>query len=1245
MKSKALQVHSLQSDLCLDLADILILEYAALAPRTEDVRIFMSGLLSYSKDWLPGLKLTEVQQRLHMLVGEGLMDAQRRCDPALVTDVAANAKLSGRANSRALKRSRRPVDDPVEALTCTWVGASFAEKMIERIRFADSFRALAPEFQELAYRRMLPARLDALEPGGAILESMERTFEDLPAYERSTNTICRFAARGAQGLRKQWSELPVGLMVLQGRDEEAIGFLKGLDMSGSSTITRLFFILAMIRQGKSIEWYRLNGTSPGLRQWGIWLEQVRRSVPVPRPSSWQDLRGRLGLLLVGGAALWEEDFDLFGLVQPDLRQARDKAAASGWGYVAELFDQLAEDRPGPLRDFLPRQPGWRRQLDRLLSLGEVSENAAERVIWRLRSEDGEWLAEPFAQKRNKKGWTPGRNLLVSGSVYQFSRQDAEAIGEFRGLNPEAGWRCLVGHPLLFFKEQPVELTLGEPQLRVLRHGGRIRLQLQPQGLANGYDLRLLAPGRLELVLLPSRLADLAEVLGPGGFSVPEDCEEQLVPVLSKVSGLLSIASDVEVDDHTIEERELHRTVYLRLTPGGAGLRMQALVRPFGAGTNAYLANEGPARLVVQEHGRTVQVVRDLPHEREVLAELGLEGAGPWMLPDPLSCLEFLEQLAACERPDVEAEWPEGQPFRLKKPSGSWGLRTESKTDWFEVSGGLELEPGQELKVVSIMEMMRQAQGRFVPLSDGEFLALSEEMAERLRRMSQIAEPSKGSALRFHPLAAGLLLDVPELQADREFQKRIAEIRKFSELQAPLPKAFKGELRAYQSEGYRWLAQRAEWGVGACLADDMGLGKTIQALALLLLRAARGPALVVAPTSVTYNWLQEALRFAPTLKVWDLREHPRSKLLGKVRAGDLVVCSYGLMVNEIERLEQVEWATVLLDEAQAIKNPASQRNLAACRLRASARIATTGTPLENRLDELWALFRFLNPGLLGGQQRFRQRFVLPIENADAQARTTLRRLVHPFLLRRTKNQVLTELPPRTEVTLEVPMSDEERAFYEALRRRAVDQLQGEKTDAMHVLAELTRLRRACCHPSLVDKKTRGPGSKQQTLLSLLAELKQGGHQALVFSQFVEHLSLIRPLLEVAGFTYQYLDGSTPAKSRKQQVELFQAGESDLFLISLKAGGVGLNLTAADYVIHLDPWWNPAVEDQASDRAHRIGQKRPVTVYRLVAQNTVEDKIVALHASKRELAQSLLEGTESPARLDAEAMLALIREDSR
>jgi SNF2 family DNA or RNA helicase len=336
---------------------------------------------------------------------------------------------------------------------------------------------------------------------------------------------------------------------------------------------------------------------------------------------------------------------------------------------------------------------------------------------------------------------------------------------------------------------------------------------------------------------------------------------------------------------------------------------------------------------------------------------------------------------------------------------------------------------------------------------------------------------------------------------------------------------------------------------------------------------------------------------------------------------------------------------VLDEAQAIKNPRAKRSQAAFRLEAGFRIITTGTPIENNLTELWSLFRFINPGLLGNLKSFMERFGTPIEkHQDKYARQHLRKLIHPFILRRTKSEVLEELPPRTEVVIHVELGSRERAFYEALRRDAVDKLaslSGEPgTQRFQVLAEITRLRQACCNPKLIAADAKLPSAKLDAFQELLDELILNRHKALVFSQFVSHLAIIRERLDELGVDYQYLDGSTPVKVRRQSVDAFQRGEGDVFLISLKAGGTGLNLTAADYVIHMDPWWNPAVEDQASDRAHRIGQERPVTIYRLVAADTIEDSIVALHQEKRDLADRLLEGSAVPATVSVEELMRLM-----
>ena len=323
--------------------------------------------------------------------------------------------------------------------------------------------------------------------------------------------------------------------------------------------------------------------------------------------------------------------------------------------------------------------------------------------------------------------------------------------------------------------------------------------------------------------------------------------------------------------------------------------------------------------------------------------------------------------------------------------------------------------------------------------------------------------------------------------------------------------------------------------------------------------------------------------------------------------------------------------------------------AAMRLKGDFKIITTGTPIENHLGELWNLFHFLNPGLLGSHDSFQEKYALPIEkNKDRVVQTALKTLIQPFILRRRKNDVLDDLPSKTEITLAVELSQQERAFYEALRQHAVEKIakgQEEKGghQGMQILAEISRLRQACCHPKLVDHSLKIESSKLQLLRSTVEELLSNGHKALIFSQFVKHLKIIEQLMQEMEVTYQYLDGQTTLKKREERINAFQSGEGEVFLISLKAGGVGLNLTAADFVIHTDPWWNPAVEDQASDRAHRIGQKRPVTIYRLVTENTIEEKIVALHHHKRDLADSLLEGTERSGRLSTDELLALIRNE--
>jgi len=494
--------------------------------------------------------------------------------------------------------------------------------------------------------------------------------------------------------------------------------------------------------------------------------------------------------------------------------------------------------------------------------------------------------------------------------------------------------------------------------------------------------------------------------------------------------------------------------------------------------------------------------------------------------------------------------------------------------------------------------------------------------------------------RVPPLDA-LLAERGDVDVDAGFRKWRERLDSFRGVDArDEPKGFHGELRPYQREGLGWFQFLRDLGFGGCLADDMGLGKTVQVLALLQERAkekdASKPTLVVAPKSLTFNWRAEAERFTPKLSVLDYSGVDRTKLARKVAQSDLVVTTYGTLRQDAAFFKDVEFDYVILDEAQAIKNPQSQVAKAARLLRADHRLVLTGTPVENHLGELWSLFEFLNPGMLGRSSAFRTLFTGRADlTLDDDRRKTLARALKPFFLRRTKEQVLRDLPEKSEQVIWCDLDDQERVEYDALAAhfRATLLAGGgeiEGAQKLHVLEALLRLRQAACHPGLLDaaRKTE-EGAKLEMLQPLLEEIVESEHKALVFSQFTSFLSLLRDRLDEDGVSYEYLDGKT--KDREGRVHHFQTDpDCRLFLISLKAGGVGLNLTAADYVFILDPWWNPAAEAQAVDRTHRIGQTKHVFAYRLIAKDTVEERVLELQARKKELADAIITADNSVVR---------------
>ncbi|HEY9773410.1 MAG TPA: SNF2-related protein [Planktothrix sp.] len=537
---------------------------------------------------------------------------------------------------------------------------------------------------------------------------------------------------------------------------------------------------------------------------------------------------------------------------------------------------------------------------------------------------------------------------------------------------------------------------------------------------------------------------------------------------------------------------------------------------------------------------------------------------------------------------------------------------------------------------------------YIKLESGEFVRLqSNTLLSLLKSIGQSKDTSR-PLYQALPITHALETHDIEINADAGFRGFLNKIHNFKELEpVALHKDFRGELREYQKEGTNWLAFMREYGLAGILADDMGLGKTIQALALLLNHHKNGkakqPSLVVAPTSVVYNWMSEAEKFTPSLNCALFLGRDRAELLAKLekensKKPDVIFTTYGIIRRDYEALQKVQFEFVILDEAQNIKNPESVGAIASKSLKAFHRLALSGTPVENRLKELWSLFDFLMPDFLSNYKDFNEIFERPIEAGVEGAGQKLRKIVHPFIMRRMKNQVETELPERTDIINLCELEDDQRSLYldvlDEQRQKVFTEIasRGIKRSQISVLSALLRLRQVCCDPRLLKREgVNAASAKLNSLVAMIAEIVDEGHKILVFSQFVEMLSLIRTELEKAGYTYEYLDGQTPAQDRLEKVNKFNAdAKIPIFLISLKAGGTGLNLTGADYVIHYDPWWNPAVENQATDRAHRIGQTRHVFNYKLITRGTVEEKILALQAKKKELADLVIGGDESVAK---------------
>ena len=651
-------------------------------------------------------------------------------------------------------------------------------------------------------------------------------------------------------------------------------------------------------------------------------------------------------------------------------------------------------------------------------------------------------------------------------------------------------------------------------------------------------------------------------------------------------------------------------------------------------------------------GQTYLVRRHQQEEADLLTELSSIGFQPrsnklWFL-EPEEAIAFLLDTypKLIEKYRVYGEKALSRyKVRSTKSTIQAEVVSNEKDKIFSLDISVDYD-GQSLPLEKIWKAWMRGK-RYVQLKDGSYTSLPEEWLQRIaHKLTALGlDPSKPPQTVFKqfeaPMLDSILDDVPDARTDSFWSHLREKIHSFKEVRVvPAPQGLHASLRSYQLQGLAYLNFLSEYGFGGILADEMGLGKTIQTLAFIqhmVEEKLTGPNLIVVPTSVLPNWDREAEKFVPDLKRIIIYGTHRENMFREIADSDLIITTYALLRRDLEEIQKYDFNAVILDEAQNIKNPNTITARSVRRLNARLRLCLSGTPIENNLFELWSLFEFLMPGFLGSQHAFQRSIVRPIKDGDAETLEYLRTRMRPFILRRTKAEVAKDLPPKVESVTCCALEEAQAELYAAVAHKLRDQVladvdeKGMAKSQMSILDALLKLRQICCHPRLLKIDLPGfsnnlPSGKFEAFKDMVQEIVEGGHKVLVFSQFVQMLQIIRQWLSFSSVPFCYLDGAS--KDRFEQVDRFNnSPDIPIFLISLKAGGTGLNLTSADYVIHYDPWWNPAVESQATDRTHRIGQQRQVFSYKLICQNTVEEKILKLQESKRNVAASIIPGQET------------------
>ena len=667
-----------------------------------------------------------------------------------------------------------------------------------------------------------------------------------------------------------------------------------------------------------------------------------------------------------------------------------------------------------------------------------------------------------------------------------------------------------------------------------------------------------------LRMTPELRPYFSQLLDLGRF--PLDAEETLSRFLESLRGKVEVHSSLIKGGSTLETVKGTSDITLQMRPQGKEAYIVSIFcRPLANGRAQCVPGEGSSVIFDISGATRVCVERDLEKERSNYYNL-VNGVEDTLPPEKtfqvdafglLLILDFIREQG--ENCPYAVEWPEGHKLRLSKRStaSQWSASLKkNKNGWFEMEGTVQLDEDTKISVADLLDLIGQSRNRFIRLGEGEYIALSERLHRQLMGLDALASRQRGhlqmSAFSAALLDTSMVDGELQLEVDPELIETRKRILDSSEYKPEIPKTLNATLRGYQVEGYQWIARLNSWGAGALLADDMGLGKTVQTITYLLFKASEGPALVIAPASVAPNWKTEIEKFAPSLNVSILNFIAnRSTFISEAKAGDVVICTYGLLLSVKTEITQKEWTTAVLDEAHVIKNRGAKTSGVAMQLKTKYRVMLTGTPVQNHLGELWNLFQFVNPGLLGSYEDFSRRFIGPIEVAkDKERQQQLDHIVHPFMLRRTKEKVLDELPEKTEIYQTVDLSPEEMAVYEIIRENAQQMLESENSEKVSVnaLAEITRLRQASCAAQLVEKNWKGKCSKIEALIEALEPIIESGDAALVFSQFTSFLAIVQKALDKANIPYLYIDGTVSVKERQKLVEKFQNGECPVFIIS-------------------------------------------------------------------------------------------------